>query len=80
MEETRKPFKTDNLYFRTNLSQDAIDTMKHMRVAYINISAMTEGLGESRELSLAHTHIEQALFYVIKHICLLDPEAKVESL
>lgn len=72
--------KTDTLYFRQNLSQDSIESMRMLRKMFIHLSSAVEALGESRELSAAFTHLEQALSYSIKHICLADPQATKEDL
>lgn len=66
--------KTDNLRYINNLEAATTDRMGKYRNMFIELSRLVEVLGESRELSLAHTHIEQALMYTIKHLCLVDPQ------
>ena len=70
--------KTESLYFRTNLSATNLDKMKDFRQKVVNLSRELEGLGDSRELSLAFTHLEECLFYVIKHLSLTDSKAGKE--
>ena len=74
--------KTDTLYFRQNLSSKSIEDMKRVRKMTIALSQEIESLSltSSRELSLAFTHLETALMYAIKHICLVDPQATIETL
>ena len=72
--------KTETLYFRTNLSPESIQGMKDFRKSFIELSERIEAMGNSRETSLAFTHLEQALSYTIKHICLVDPNAQKEIL
>jgi hypothetical protein len=42
--------------------------MKLVKDAGLNFVTMCDHLGESRELSLAKTKIEEAVFWVVKHI------------
>ena len=72
--------KTDTLYFRQNLSSGTIAVMKNFRKLFIMLSNSIELLGESRELSLAFTHLEQSQFYVNKFLCLIDPQATKEEI
>lgn len=72
--------KTDSLYFRVGMSEGSLAKMRVIRRQIIAISGIIDELGNSRETSLAFTHLEQALSYAIKQICLTDPTAKKEEL
>lgn len=72
--------RTESLYFRQNLQTSTIEKMRQYRKATIELSKMLESFGESRELSLAFTHLEAAQMYANKALCLLDTEAVKEAL
>jgi hypothetical protein len=73
-----KMSKTDTLYYHGNLSEQTVARMKEYRLATIKLSTLLESFGESRELSLAFTHLESAQMYVNKHLCWVDPQAVKE--
>lgn len=72
--------KTETLKYHGNLSSETVAKMKEVRKAFITLSALVESLGNSREISTAFTHIETAQMYAIKHLCMVDPQAVLESL
>ena len=67
--------KADTLKYYSNLSEDTIEKMRVTRAKFIELASYVEGLGNSRELSLAFTNIETAQMYAIKHLCMVDKEA-----
>lgn len=72
--------KTETLKYHGNLSPETVAKMKESRKAFIELSKKVEELGNSREASLAFTHIETAQMYAIKHLCMVDPNAELEDL
>lgn len=50
------------------LSDDEKMYMKHIKDAGLEFHNMLDALGQSRELSLAKTKIEEAVMWAVKHI------------
>jgi len=50
------------------LSDEEKQQMKDIKDAGLNAIELVSGLGESRELSLAKTKIEEAVMWAVKHI------------
>jgi hypothetical protein len=74
----RYPTKTSTLRYHSNLSDETLEKMKVVRATAIAFSSVVEGMGSSAETTLAFRHIEQALMYAIKHLCLIDPQAVLD--
>lgn len=72
--------KTDTLFYHGNLSAETVEKMKESRKKFIELSRYVESIGNSRELSLAFTAIEQAQMYAIKHLCMVDSQAVLETI
>lgn len=72
--------KSETLKYYTNLSTDTTEKMGRVRKAFYELSKKVEAIGNSRELSLAFTNIEQALMYTIKHLCMTDTQAQLADL
>lgn len=72
--------KTETLKYHGSLSPDTIQKMKEVRKAFIVLSEQIEALGNSREVSVAFTHIETAQMYAIKHLCMADTGSVLEEL
>jgi hypothetical protein len=71
--------KSDTLLYHGNLSSETVAKMKECRAKFIELSRYVEALGSSREVSLAFTGIEHAQMLAIKHLCMVDPQAVLES-
>jgi hypothetical protein len=71
--------KTDTLLYHGNLSPETVAKMKETRGKFIELSSFVEGLGNSREVSAAFTSIEHAQMLAIKHLCMVDEQAILES-
>ena len=71
--------KADSLKYHGNLSAETVAEMKRVRKLFIDLAQVVEDLGTSRELSTAFTHIESAQMYAIKHLCMVDPQAVLET-
>lgn len=72
--------KSETLKYHGNLSAETVEKMKETRKKFIELAEFVESLGGSRELSVAFTNIETAQMYAIKHLCMADPQATLESL
>lgn len=72
--------KTSTLFFRANISEDTQNIMREVRKNFVELSYALECLGDSREMDLAFTHLEEALSYAIKHLALTDKEAILEEI
>jgi hypothetical protein len=73
--EIVKGSKTETLLYHSNLSEETTRAMADIRAKAVAFSAAIEALGSSREISLAFTHVEESLFYAMKHLCLIDSGA-----
>lgn len=75
--------KQDSLKYHGNLSPETIAAMKSLRAKFIELAGGIEIIEEatkpSRETSAAFTHLEQSMSYLIKHLCLVDPQAVKEE-
>lgn len=50
------------------LSDDEKATMEHLKDAGLQFHTLCETIGDSRELSIAKTKIEEAVMWAVKHI------------
>lgn len=71
---------SSTLLFRTNMSQVSVHKMKVLRRQIYEVAVWLEAQGTSSETTLAIRGLEDALHHGIKHLCLTDPEAKIEEL
>lgn len=72
--------KAETLLYHGGLTPETVVKMKEVRKKFVQLAQDIEHLGSSRELSEAFTHIETAQMYAIKHLCMVDPQATLESL
>lgn len=73
--DERMPAKWPTLRYYSGMSAQTLEKMREFRAKFIALAKDVEELGQSRELSLAFTAIEQAQMYTIKHLCVADPSA-----
>jgi len=66
--------KSDTLLYVTSISGETQLKMADIRAKFVRLAQEIEGMGISRELSEAFTHIETAQMYAIKHLALVDPQ------
>ena len=71
-----KMSKADSLMYITDLCPETVAKMKDIRAKFVTLAKDIEALGESREMSLCFTAIEQAQMYAIKHLCMVCPTGK----
>jgi hypothetical protein len=72
--------KSETLKYHQGMTSETIVKMEESRKKFYEFAQYLESLGSSRELSIAFTNIETAQMYVMKHLCLVDPEATRKDL
>jgi predicted acetyltransferase len=50
------------------LTEDEQDAMQQIKAAGFNFHTLVESLGQSREISLAKTKVEEAVMWAVKHL------------
>lgn len=68
--------RSEILQYIVELSENTTAEMTEITKEFIELARKVEGLGESRELSLAFTHIATALYATIEHLCLVDGQGE----
>lgn len=71
----RNPPVSDSLKYYSNLDKQSVERMKQCRRKFIEVARYVEESPPSRERSLCLTHIESAQMYMMKHLCMIDPQA-----
>lgn len=72
--------KSETLKYHYGMTAETVSKMEESRKKFYEFAQYIESIGASRELSIAFTNIETAQMYVMKHLCLADPEAKRKDL